>query len=233
MTRRWENIQPKDSPEAVCATRGGVAARRAFTLIELIVVIIIVAIFAGLTLPRAFGNSDRLADVECQDVQRLLTIAAERESLSPEPVGLEYDHRASTLRLLVRRIGSAFAPRGAGASGASETSWVADPLISPVTLSRTTLTGAWADGRALAKDGWRLVFSQSDPRPSLVLQVDGKNGGSSVGGGNAAGSSWYVALSADAPGAVRAPANSGMYSPTWAGDRSTDLDSLGRGQKAW
>src|SRR5215510_3248159 len=79
-----------------------IGVRPAFTLIEMIVVIIIVGVLAGVLLPQALSNTGRRAETEAQNVQRLISIAAERESLSPEPVAVEYDETSATLRILVR-----------------------------------------------------------------------------------------------------------------------------------
>ena len=73
---------PTSSASAVAARRGRWSGVRAFTLLELIVVITMIAILAGVFLQRFTGQSQREAESEAIAVQRLMTAAAERASLA-------------------------------------------------------------------------------------------------------------------------------------------------------
>lgn len=217
--------------------RGGrrlVRSRPAFTLVEMIVVIIILGVMAGVALPRLFGNDSRRVEVEVQAVQRLLTIAAERGSFIPEPVAVDFDGASSTFRLMVQRRGAAFAPPRAGAGGSTARpgarEWTADALVQPVELSGTIVTNAWTDGRPLPARGWRVVFTPTQPRPALAIQMRSRSGGADSSGRAEA---WQVTLGTDEPSASRAwLAGSGAGAPLVA-TRAIDLDAAGKGEKPW
>lgn len=193
---------------------------RAFTLVELIVVTVILAVLAGLILPRIAGNTARHIEAEAQAAQRLLSVAAERDALWGDPVAIEYDDSARELRLLVRR--------GAGGEVASAgAEWRPDPLLQPVVFTHARLSQAWADGRALPTARWRVAFLPTDVRPELTLQIDPAGGASREGG--LAG--WEITLAPDGAAAVMGSAGGGA--PGVFASRSIDLDAVGRGDKPW
>lgn len=207
-----------------CGSRCAVAA--GFTLVEVIVVIVMLAIFGGLIVPRIIGSGVRQAEAESRQAQRLLTIMAERQAISPEPQALEYDERDRQLRLLVMRA-------AAGTTPDEPAVWRPDPGVPPLTFSQTHLAQALADGRALPRSKWRLVVAGGDqPRPSIALVI---RAGASSGGGAAAAAdspSWVVALGPEASAA------------TWGSEKSQsagsvglaqtlDLDAMGKGDKPW
>jgi prepilin-type N-terminal cleavage/methylation domain-containing protein len=201
---------------------------RAFTLVEIIVVIIILGVMAGLILPHAIGTSARQVDVEARAAQHLLSIAAERDTLSVEPQALEYDDATSELRLLVRRIGSASAAVQ-GESGEGADAWRADPLLLPAVFTSGRLTQAWADGRPLPRGRWRVMFTQDQVRPAIVLQVEPRAGAAS----GAKATAWQVALPAEASAATRVAVSPGQAFAAAGESRSIDLDASGKGEKPW
>ncbi len=190
--------------------------------------LIILGVMAGLILPHALGNTARRVEVEARAAQHLLSMAAERDTLSIEPQAIEYDDGASQLRLLVRRTGAAFA----GGSGSAADDWHPDPMSLPVVFTTGRLAQAWSDGRPLPKSRWRVVFSQDQARPSLVLQIEPRE---PTGGAGASGltGAWQISLAGDASAATRTPVDRGAGAAAFAGSRSIDLDAAGKGDKPW
>lgn len=212
----------------MCA-RFGVSCcfRAAFTLIELIVVIVILAVLAGAIAPSLLRSAERQVELEAQAAQRLLSIAAERDALSTEPLAIEYDDAAGELRLLVRRTDSTSL---AGASGGAD--WRPDPLALTVVFANAKLGRALADGRPLPRQRWRVAFSQVETRPALALEIEPKSARQSSGRNNAPAGGWQVLLPPDASAASRV-GSGGSRGPALASDRSIDLDLAGKGQKPW
>lgn len=223
-------MQTRDRNPGWCSARRApsrgerYAVATGFTLVEVIVVIVMLAIFGGLIVPRIIGSRVRQAEAESRQAQRLLTILAEREAISPEPQALEYDERDGQLRLMVMRA-------AAGTSMDDPAVWRADPGVPPLAFSQTHLAQALADGRALPRSKWRLVVGGDQPRPAMALVI--RAGASSGGGAAAADSpSWVVALGPDASAATWGSEKS--QSPGAAGlARAVDLDATGKGDKPW
>lgn len=209
--------------------RGRPSDRSAFTLVEIIVVIIILGVMAGLILPHAFGNSGRRVEVEARTVQHLLSMAAERDTLSIEPQAIEYDDAASELRLLVRRTGAAFT---SGSGKPSSDDWHPDPMSLPVVFTSARLAQAWSDGRPLPRSRWRVIFSQDQARPNLVLQIEPRDAASD-GRSDDSGGAWQVTLAPEATAAARTAVQRGQGLSAFAGSRSIDLDAAGKGEKPW
>ncbi|MCC6321650.1 MAG: prepilin-type N-terminal cleavage/methylation domain-containing protein [Phycisphaerales bacterium] len=218
---------------AAARVRGAARARRgAFTLVEMVVVIIILGVLAGVTLPRLFGNESRRLDVETQTVQRMLSIVAERGSLIPEPVAIDFDGETSTFRIMARRKGAAFVAKRAGVDAQPAQDWATDSLVEPVTLARTRLANAWIDGRPLPKRAWRVVFNPGEQRPALVLQIEAISGGIAPGGGDSK-PVWQIALGSDDAAATRTAISAARSGAPLATSRAIDLDATGKGDKAW
>lgn len=227
MQRIWrvrESSAFRAPSPARCAARA-----RAFTLIEIIVVLVILGVMAGLILPHALGNNGRRVEAEARAAQHLLSMAAERDTLSLEPQAIEYDDTASQLRLLVRRTGAAF---GAPARPAEPEQWRPDPMSLPVVFTTGRLAQAWSDGRPLPRSRWRVIFSQDQARPSLALQIEPRDSADDSGG-NSPRAAWQVSLSPEASSATRTPVEGGGGLAPSAGSRSIDLDATGRGDKPW
>lgn len=199
----------------------------AFTLVELIAVIVILGVLSTVVLLRVAGNDSRRAEAEARSVQRLLTIAAERDASSPDAQALEFDGASGELRLLSRR--AAATPDDRAAAGLQP-----DPLLPPVFLTRARITQVLVDGRPLPRDRWRIEFSATDGRPAILIDVEATSGqGSAAPGGSAISSEgWRITLGPDEPSAQRVPLRSAAgIAPVVS--RAIDLDSAGRGAKPW
>ncbi|HYD00525.1 MAG TPA: type II secretion system protein [Phycisphaerales bacterium] len=132
--------------------------RRAFTLVEVLVVMVIIAVLAMLTVPRLIGAQARQADIEAQAVRALLSQAAQRDAVSSDPLALRFDPARQELAVqsLQEKDG--------------ERTWRSLPLIRALHLSSIEIAGVSADGQPQPFDTeLRIPFGGARPRPGLSL----------------------------------------------------------------
>ncbi|MGH7131202.1 MAG: type II secretion system protein [Phycisphaerales bacterium] len=197
-------------------------SRSAFTMVEILVVLVIIGILAGLVIPRLFNSGDRQASLESQAVAALLTAAAQRDSLSSQPLALAFDPERNRLSLEVLSTGE---------EGDAAAEWIPAPLIPPVILTSAELREALSDGHAVAASKeassaaksavWRIELGQAQQRPTITLVL-----------GHGEDRAWQLDL---LPGELAArrreiPATSGPVTPD---TRSEDLDATGRREQPW
>lgn len=178
-------------------------ARTGFTLLELVVVIILLALAAALTIPRALAAGGRAADREAEGTQRLLTAVAQRRHLSPEPLALRYDSATRRFEVLSTR--------------ARAGSFAIDAFIRPVQLTRTTFTGGALGASVLPARGFWADLSVAGPGDALALDLESTDGSRA----------WRIEL---APGAVAARRSGGGGTEPGG---PIDLDAAGRAEEAW
>ncbi|MBL8745346.1 MAG: prepilin-type N-terminal cleavage/methylation domain-containing protein [Phycisphaerae bacterium] len=179
----------------------------AFTLIELIVVIVILSVVAAAVAPRFSGGDARRAEQAARNVRTLLSIAAHRDSLGSERLSLAYQQSSRTLTLETRRA-AADGSRG----------WHADPLIAPAELGPLAIRSVSIDGRVLAEGDFRIEFPEHEPRGLIELTLERPG----------AAESWSIVL---LPSSVQADMN-----PNGARQdlvRPIDLDAQGSGESPW
>ena len=202
MTKRRENSgsQLRAPRRAI----GGRAARPGFSIVEIIVVLVIMAVLAAAVVPRLAAMSGRQTRADAETVAELLSIAARRDELTSQRVALDYDADRSSLRLLTRRTDSG--------------EWRQDPLAPDAQLNGSVVESVESEGVELDSRHFRIEFPQGSRRPSLslVLTDDRKR------------ESWRVSLSAGASRAALAPASSRVLP-----DGSIDLDAAGKAEEAW
>ncbi len=183
-----------------------------FTIIELIVVIIILAVVAGLVAPRLMNLGGRQARADAQAVAEVLAIAARREDQTNQPVAIEFDADRNELRMLV------FAPTQ-GSGGVAE--WRTDRLAPAAVLRSTLIERAVSDGNDLSGTRWRIELTQTSRRPAISVTLRDETHGDR----------WRVQLPAGSTQVIVAPA--GTNDAAGFADGSIDLDRAGRGQDAW
>lgn len=188
--------------------------RGAFTLIELICVIVILSVIAGMIVPRILNTRARAAENESREVQRLLNVAGEKAALWSLPVAINYAD--GKLELWTRRADAATA------DGVAAARWIVDPGAESITLANTRIRLATIDTVALPNSKWRIEFAPGQPRPAVGIALD------SVA--NAA-AGWQLALDPEASGASRTP--TGTSNGGAAVARSIDLDDAGKGTAPW
>ncbi|MBY0311809.1 MAG: prepilin-type N-terminal cleavage/methylation domain-containing protein [Phycisphaerales bacterium] len=203
-----------------------------FTLLETIIVILILGVIASVIVPRALSVGRRQSEAESKQVQRLISVALDKARLWNQPAAIEYrEENPSSARKGERGVGrlSVWSMRAdaaaveSDATGAARTKWSEDGLVEPVFLTRTKLALATQNGQPLPPAAWRITLAPGQPRPLLVLNLEGD-----------AGTRFSIRLEPDAPGAIRIDETPGAAAkPAGSGQRSIDLDDTGRGQSTW
>ncbi|NUQ67753.1 MAG: type II secretion system protein [Phycisphaerales bacterium] len=135
--------------------------RRAFSMIEVLVVILILAILAGVMAPRLATFTALRVEPTARRAGDVLSIAGRRDRLSSQRVAVDYAD--GVLRMLVLLP----ATDGRGSE------WREDPLAPPVDLGPVMLVSARLDGVELDTDQWRVELAAAGRRPSLTLLLSG------------------------------------------------------------
>lgn len=191
-----------------CGRYQSVPGVRAFTLVELIVVILLIALAAGLAAPRLFGGEGRRVAARAEAAAEVLSAAARRDALLSRPVAIAFNREDGVLRVL-----------SLTADDRGRMDWRDDAMMPRADLSEVTLAEIRADGAALDPVQFRLVFDQFEPRPALRLvltDADGEN-------------TRVVELAPTAGQAVVVGAGAEESTLSVA----QDLDALGKEEEAW
>jgi prepilin-type N-terminal cleavage/methylation domain-containing protein len=185
---------------------------RAFTLIELVVAIVIMAVMVGLIVPRLLSTTERRTRAEVESVADVVTVAARRASLSTQRVSLAYDSGVG-LRVMIQRAKdlASFQP--------GNLQWVYDPLAPSPSLEGVTVTGASLDGKALTGSSWLVDFFPASRQPDLSIGLE-----------DSSGRPWTVVLTGDS---VQARAYQGTAAQVGVRTTAIDLDNGGKGDQPW
>jgi type II secretory pathway pseudopilin PulG len=187
----------------------------AFTMIELVLVVVVLAVTAGAIIPRLVSRDRRREELAAAVVRDAVSAAARREDFTSGGAALEFDRQAGALSVLTP------APSKVGEWNRAIV-WQPDPLVPAATLAPLELAGAYSDGVRLPESRWRLVLSGLDHRPELRLVLRG----------SATGAVWVVLLPSDAAGASMFTGDE--FSARSAGSgTSVDLDRLGLRDAPW
>lgn len=185
-------------------------------MIEMVVVVLLIAVIGGLVVPRLMGNDKRRANAECEDVARLLSIAASRAALSGQSVLISYDGTSHVL--------SAYVLREVSERGSVKNQWATDRMIQPVRLESLAFRSGMADSLALPRSKWEIVFTTGEPRPQVWLAFSA-NQDPEIDG-------WQVELLPEETGASKRSRREPSRASE-AGLFRKDLDELGQGERAW
>jgi prepilin-type N-terminal cleavage/methylation domain-containing protein len=180
----------------------------AFTLVELVLVVIILGIASLVVVPRIVSRDRRQEEQAVEGVRELLSAAARREALTSRGVALEFDVLAGSLSVLAPRA------RKEG-DWSRDTQWTRDLFVPPAALGPLELTHAVVDSVPQPADYWLAVLSGLDMRPEIRLTLTGTG----------TGRTWVVTLPPDAGGAGIAAGA--------AGPAAIDLDRSGQRDAAW
>lgn len=140
---------------------------RGFTLIEALLVVAVLAILAGLIVPRIGGIKRREETVAVDRVADLLTMFAFRSSAGTQPVGLMYDGRTRTFELLILDIDPS--QRG------DPVVWQPDRLSMPAPLPEGLELAFAREDLATLPDGeWMIASKPGGERPRVELRLEGQ-----------------------------------------------------------
>jgi prepilin-type N-terminal cleavage/methylation domain-containing protein len=140
-------------------------ARNAFTLVEVILVVLILSLFAGLIIPRIAGitsSKERLVVTSAAD---LLSAFAYRDSIASGTAAIEYDGTNRNLFLLGARGGD---------SAEEPLTWQRDPLAPVVRFPDSIDIRALADGELLPETNWSITAREDGTRPEVQFEINGK-----------------------------------------------------------
>lgn len=173
-------------------------------------VVVMLAILAGMIVPRLSTNERREFRLAVDQVADLLTMYAQRESLGQKIVGLQQHGHALQLMLLD------YDNTQPGASA----NWRSDVYVKPVKFPpfmRTEDVEIWADGEYVDTSTWPLSTELGQDRPMIEMAMTG------------AGESARLVL---APYAV-APVNLSDLRDSAGVRERLDLDAAGRSREDW
>lgn len=139
-------------------------ARRAFTLIEVLLVVVLMAALGAVMISRLSGTTDRQFDLAASQVGDLLLMYAIRSEFSSEPVGISANPERNSLRLLVRR----------GGLDAFSDGWEADPSVREVRLPDFIDVRSLefqADGDSIDPTDQPITGIPGQPRPQVEVRM--------------------------------------------------------------
>ncbi|MCE9619397.1 MAG: type II secretion system GspH family protein [Planctomycetes bacterium] len=138
--------------------------RRAFTLIELIVVIAILAVVSAAVIPRLRGLSKGQADVAIERLSELLSLFAWRDNAGSQQCAIYMNPDSNAIELWTLE------PNPARPADPAE--WVPDRYVQPVRMPESVeLADVLADGMRIGGSEWRIVGSPSGNRPRIEMRV--------------------------------------------------------------
>lgn len=133
-------------------------------MVELIVVVVMLGVLAGLVGPRLLGWTHRDTEAAALKLADLLSAAARRDLLSSQRVSIDYDAKRGSARMQVLTVNG------------RDSSWENDPLVPEVGFGDVKITIATADGVSMNAAGWRVEFSGSVARPAVGVVLAGDRG---------------------------------------------------------
>lgn len=146
-------------------------SRRAFSLVEVIIVIVILSLFAGLIIPRVAGISRGTNQLTVMQAADLLAAFAYRDSIASGKTALEFNGDSRVLMLM------AHVPESASSDS---NAWSVDTLAPIVYLPEGIQINAFKDGALLPDSGWWIESSSDGTRPKVELNLEGKELDSSI-----------------------------------------------------
>jgi len=164
---RTPHPRARPSPPPRGAGARKVARRlRAFTIIEILIAILILALLAAVLVPSFSGIDRRRAQVAVDELEGLLSTYAYRDALGGQPIALWRDPENGAVMLLVLELDES--------DPDAHADWVADRFTQPVVLPvDLEIVDVFIDRRRQNAYDWILTRVPGQPRPSLELDLLG------------------------------------------------------------
>ena len=152
---------------------GAISSRRpGFTLVEIVVVVAILAVVMATTLPRMLGREARVLQLSADRVADLLTMYAQRESLSSRPSGIWHDTETHRLVLMVLDAD--------GGTLDQPARWRPDRTVKPVqfppSIDAERGVGVSIDGTMVDISRWPIATEPGKRRPSIEISLYDNDG---------------------------------------------------------
>lgn len=142
----------------------GRAARRAFTLLEVTVAVVILAILAAMIVPRFSGTERRRFEAVVDQVADMLIVYAQRDRLTSKPVGIFHDLERHWLTIVLLE--------DPDTPGTDEYGWRVDPTVTPVKLpEEITEVFAYEDYELIDITQWPLTSRSDQRRPVVEMEI--------------------------------------------------------------
>ena len=148
-------------------TRGISVARRGFTLVEMILVIIVLSFMMAMLTPRLLQPRGRTLQLAAERVADLLTMFAQREALTGRPVGIWHDATRNWIVLMDLEADSA----RPGEPADWRPDRAAAPAKLPPNVSAERGVFVRADGRPVDIRQWALASEPGKPRPRIEIDL--------------------------------------------------------------
>ena len=210
------NPMPFDAADVVGAPAQARRSRRqrrlAFTLIEMIIVLVLISIMTAMLVPRMAGNDKREFKNAVDQVSDLLTMYAQRQSLGQKMVGIYHDRGRNSIELVVL---------DAGADPSNHVAaWLPDTYVKPVVLPSfmfDTDVGFSINGDTIDASEYPITSEIGQERPWLEVGLRG------------AGERALISL----PPYGVAPTLNATFAVSGVARAKYDLDAAGRSREDW
>jgi prepilin-type N-terminal cleavage/methylation domain-containing protein len=142
---------------------GSTSHRKAFTLLELIIVVILIGIMSAMVFPRLVGNRSREFNLIVEKVADVVLMFAHRNATSNQPAAIRFDSEVMQFELLakVKEDGERF--------------WKLDPLATPIKLPTWLEEDAleiYVDGEFTDTSVWPITAAPGESRPLIEVRIN-------------------------------------------------------------
>jgi prepilin-type N-terminal cleavage/methylation domain-containing protein len=137
--------------------------RHAFTLLEIIIVIMIIGVMAVMVIPRIGGNQNREFTLAVERVNDVVLMFAHRVSTSNQAAAIRYNAELKQFELLAKVE-----------EDENEFVWGIDPLAPPVRLPSWLESDALAifvDGEFTDTSQWPVTTTPGETRPLIEVEL--------------------------------------------------------------
>ncbi|MBX3354728.1 MAG: type II secretion system protein [Phycisphaeraceae bacterium] len=146
---------------------------RGFTLVEIMVVAIILAVIGAMVLPRLVGKSSVTAQLGAEQLASMLGTFAFRASLASQPVALMRDGELGTIEVWILDTDPS--------RPENPPDWRLDRFSRPLQLPEgVVLSEVVVNGQRLMPDAWRVVATPGIPRPLMEFVLASEEAGDEI-----------------------------------------------------